>query len=299
MKKSLEKKMKTSPISVQELKFNIFAPNSRGSSSDIRKNEVVYEDENYQVKISGVRLNQTHRDILDIILMHGEDVEKDMNRLLNQRGKKFSLYLIQKKLGFLSKGNGSWVKDKIKDLELSVIEIKDIKNKLDYSFHLSRSTVYSEKENSFIFYPEDIYLSFFERQFSVGYQSKLDDILKIKSPQLKSCIRYMLSHSKGQKISIKKLMNKMGIVGSDRYLRRIEKDILDEMEEKSEIFGITVKKGIKSSERVIEYSRLSEVVIAPPVKMKEESTKSKKNEIEIETNQTILDLTSDHFSVLK
>ena len=92
---NISKILKKYPCSVNQIKFNIFSPTYR--TERIKDEEIMFENEFFRVKLTGYKLSQLHRDILDIALYEGDNsIEKMVKEPIVART--FTLYHMQKKL---------------------------------------------------------------------------------------------------------------------------------------------------------------------------------------------------------
>jgi hypothetical protein len=261
-------KFREAPITTEELKLNIFAPVDKINSKRAYKlEEIVYDDEYTKVTIKGVKLTQIHRDILDIALFYGDYTLEDQVAQ-NIPIRTFSLYRVQQLLKHKYSSNHQWLKERFDELKLAVIEIYSKKNKESIQFNIVRVSKHSEKLNNYVLIFEELYFSFFEKAISISYKNLLDDIIELKHPQTKACIRYLLTFKDGHQINIDKLLQKVGVIGGIRNLEKARKNVLDELELVKDRFNIellkTSKDKRKKSDITVRYRRHDEVKVYYP-----------------------------------
>jgi hypothetical protein len=258
-------KFREAPITQEELKLNIFAPVDKINSKRAYKlEEVAFEDEHVKVSIKGVKLTQIHRDILDIALFYGDyTLEDKVSQNIPIRT--FSLYRVQQLLKHKYNSNHKWLKDRFDELKLAVIEIYSKKNKESIQFNIVRVSKHSEKLNNYVLIFEELYFSFFEKAISISYKNLLDDIIDLKYPQTKACIRYLLTFKNGHQINIDKLLQRVGVIGGTRNIEKARRNVLSEFDVIKDKFNIelikTSKDKRKKSDITVRYKRHDEVKI--------------------------------------
>jgi hypothetical protein len=261
-------RFRAAPITTEEVKLNIFAPVDKIFDKDKYKIEtVVYDDKKYSVTISGTRLTQIHRDILDIALFHGSsELEEQVKEDIPVRT--FSLYEIQKHLKYKNRYNNTWLISKFKELKRATIIIRDKELEEEVEFNIIRIAKRSEKLKEFVLVFEELYMNFFENQISIDYKKLLDNILSIKHPQTKACIRYLLSFKSGHQINIDSLLKKVGVRGEQNNFNYYRKIVIEELESVKDQFNIELIKtssdGRKRSDLTVKYTKHSDVNIYHP-----------------------------------
>jgi len=261
-------RFRTAPVTTAEAKLNLFAPVDKildPSRYQIYTN--VYEDERYEVSVSGTRLTQIHRDILDIALFYGSyKIEEEIEQTIPVRT--FSLYEIQKHLQYRNKNNNTWLKEKLQDLKRATIVIYDKKKDDDIEFNIIRVAKRSHKLQEYVLVFEELYFEFFEKSIGINYKELLSEILKLKHPQTKAVIRYMLSHQKGHQINIDKLLRKIGVVGEEGNIKYYRRAVLEELEEIGDKFNIQLIKTSsddrRKSDTTVKYTKHEDVQIFHP-----------------------------------
>lgn len=263
-------KFRNAPVTVEEAKYNIFAPIVK--IPEIHKNnylinEEVFNSDSFRVCISGIRLTQIHRDILDIALFCGDyKLEEEIEENIPIRT--FSLYTIQKHLQCKYKNNNKWLIHKFEELQRAMITVEDKKKNDTYKFNIIRASKHSKKLNTFVLVFEEIYLNFFESRISINYKELLEDILKLKYPQTKAVVRYLLSYTDGHNINIDKLLQKIGVQGGQRNFEIVRKNVLDELTRKGNKFNIELiinnKNTKNKKDTTLVYTRHKEVKVYFP-----------------------------------
>lgn len=263
-------RFRNAPVTVEEAKYNIFAPIIK--IPEIHKknyliNEEVFNSDSFRVCISGIRLTQIHRDILDIALFYGDyKLEEEIEENIPVRT--FSLYTIQKHLQSKYKNNNEWLIQKFEELQRAMITVEDKKRNDTYKFNIIRASKHSKGLNTFVLVFEEIYLNFFESRISINYKELLEDILKLKYPQTKAAVRYLLSHTDGHNINIDKLLQKIGVQGGQRNLEIARKNVLDELTRKGNKFNIELILNNKNTriktDTTLVYTRHKEVKVYFP-----------------------------------
>lgn len=264
-------RFETAPVTVTEAKMNIFAPVDK--ISNIKKYQIyttIYEDNYFKVSVSGTRLTQIHRDILDIALFYGSNyIEKKVEESIPIRT--FSLYSIQKHLQHKHKKNQAWIIEKFKELKRATISIYEKKNEEEIEFNIIRVAKRSDKLKEYILVFEELYFNFFEKSISISYKKLLFEILSLKNPQTKSIVRYMISFQKGHQINIDTLLKKIGVQGGQRNINIVRKLVLDELTKVGHKFNISLQKTTQDQRRkndiTLKYTRHNDVVIFYPKKL--------------------------------
>jgi len=254
----------TAPTNVAEIKSNIFSFHTK-QKVEFKKDEAfIYEDDYFKVELLGYKLNQIHRDILDIILYFGG---KDFDGKLkdNRFVRTISLYKIKEHLGYASSNNVAWIEEKINEIQQTLIEVTDKKSEnLDkWKFSAIETAKHSQKLNTYAIIIHPLYYEFFSSSISLDYSKYIEHILKLKNGVTKATIRYLLTHTSWHQININKLLNKIGVSGTQRNINIQRAKLLEELQEIKEIFNIelikTTNDNRKNSDITIKYTRLSEI----------------------------------------
>jgi hypothetical protein len=245
-------RFKTAPINSKEIKYNIYAPLNKINTKEKNTEHKVFEDDDFLVKLQGSKLTQVHKDIMDIILFFGNDYEKN-----GMVGKSITFYQIQKHLQYKSKSNNNWVKEKLNDLKRTTIEIIkkiDVNKKQSIEISILRATLVDEEIEEYAIIFEEMYFLFFENFVSINYKNILNDILKLENGVTKATVRYLLTF-KAQQINIDKLLDNIGISGSEANKRKHRSKLLDELEKSGNLFGIELIKGKYKKDCLIRYKK--------------------------------------------
>ena len=221
------------PSSVNQVKFNIFTPTYR--TKKIKDEETIFENEFFKASLTGYKLSQLHKDILDVILYKGDSNIEEMLKDISKAVRTFTLYQIQKKL-YQNKEfkqiiendkkrkkytNNSWLKRKIKELTRATINIEvklENKKKMWIEFHIIEEVKVIEydddnprKQRFFIIFSKR-FLDFLKSDILINYENYLDDLIKLKTGQAKALARYMMSFNyKSYSESLDSVMEKIGI----------------------------------------------------------------------------------------
>ena len=255
---NIVQKYQTAPTTVKEAKLNIFAPFEKGVTEKI-VNDIVYEDEHCKVTINGFKLNQIHRDILDIACYYGDnslDARSSDIRPLRL----FSLYDIQKHLKYKSKNQNSWIVKKFDEIQMSLISIEDKTKQEILKFSIIDVAKYSIKQKRYALIISSLYMKFFENEISINYKPYLAQILDLNS-QTRALVRYILSHSNNFQIDLDLAMEKIGIEKNNISKQAFTKSrnrILDDEEKLKELNIFFTKKSSDNRKKdfIITYKKL-------------------------------------------
>ena len=250
------------PVSITEIKSNIFSYHTKQTVEFKRDEAFVYEDENWKVELLGYKLNQIHRDILDIVLYCGDnsfDGKLEGNRFMRT----ISLYKIKEHLGYVSSNNTNWIIKKIQEIQQTLIALRDKTKKEKWTFAAIETAKHSEKLNTYAVIMHPLYYTFFTSQIALNYSYYLKDILALQHGVTKAAIRYLLTHQAGHQINIDKLLHKIGIRGTERNIRKHRANLLQELEETKDKFNIALIKTTtdkrKTSDITIKYTKLPKI----------------------------------------
>ena len=266
----LLQRFKQAPTTTTELKNNIFLPYEKEKKEPI-KSLVIFELGGIKITINGYKLNQLHRDILDIALYYGDDSLEE--KTFDKRPiRLISLYEIQKHLQYKSRFNNRWLDEKIQELKRTTINIKI--NRLGWAeFNIIDIARYSEKQQKYVIIISDWYMRFFEKEISIGYKEYLSLILSLKNPQSKALARYILSHSNDFQIDLDKAMEHIGINRNKMSIQNFrwnKNKILEDVEKLKELNIEFIKKSNdkRKKDYLIKYKKLPKVKIYFPEKRK-------------------------------
>lgn len=213
-----------------------------------------------------VVLTQTHRDLLDCILLSADNasysrIDGSMQVIFSAR-KALKIYN--------QKGaNTLWLVSMMEQIRDTVIKLK--KGRVQVDFNILRRIVYSEEQDSFYIEFDPTYMAFYQTEMVVCYKSIMPLIIDLKNGLIKAIIRFLVSH-KQIIISLENLLMAIGcIVGEDqdRKLRRIIADITSHSNLLDEI-GIVFDKKAKT----FSYTQQKDIFISKPILSKERSTLS-------------------------
>ncbi len=261
-------RFKQAPNTVKEAKLNIFAPLEKEKTEELKC--VVFESDKYKVILDGYKLNQIHRDIMDIALYYGDNSFDGRTADIRPL-RTFSLYDIQKHLNYKSKNQNKWIEQKFTEMQKSIIKIEE-KNSGDWQqFNIIEVAKYSKKQNKYAIILSEAYTLFFENEISINYKPYLNDILMLNS-QSRALARYILSHSNSFHIDLDNAMKKIGISKSkitkqafDYNRRRILVD--KEKLKKLNIYLTKKSNDSRKKDFLIEYKILSKIQIYHPKKL--------------------------------
>jgi len=269
---SVEKKLKYSTSSVEELRVPIYAPIKQLSpqstaAKDFKKNNNVriIETKWGQVEIRNRLLTQTHKDIMDLIFTYKKSIRKLNNGNI-------ALYFSQSEISrhynlneniFESKSkNLKWFRQKLDEIADCRIQYND-RNGNEIDFRIILKKAFSEKENLYGIILDPNYVEFYENGLSINYSSKIPDLLAIQSPLVKSIIRFFFTH-KAINISLSKLLHTVGfpLPASIRTMQSTKK-VLRENINIFENFNITYN----AEKEIFYYKGTSDIYINGPIKL--------------------------------
>ena len=256
--------------SVTEIKANVFSY-QKITKSEFERNETIFvhEDDYFKVELVGYKLNQIHKDILDIILTFGG---KDFDGKLkdNRFVRTISLYRIKELIGYKNSNNTKWVEKKINEIQQTLIQVT-IKETGDvWKFSIIETAKHSTKLNTYAVVIHPLYFNFFVEDISIDYSYYLKDILGLENGITKAAIRFLLTHKKGINININNLLKKIGVSGTYRNLNKQKAKLLKELEEIGDKFNIKLKKTTtdnrKNKDITVQYTKLPEIRFYYPAK---------------------------------
>ncbi len=252
-------KFENSNATVTELRTGIWAPIEKISSKSITHlsfkengNRRSVETSWGRVVVKGCILTQTHRDLLDCIIEESTKGAQDAYGSV-------ALYFKQERVlkRYFGGGEGTnhkWLRSKLDEIQQASIEIRTIGTDdeyIDSSFNILAGYSFSSKEKAFFikFSPE--YRNYFENNLSVTYGSELDKLLRIKSPLIRSIVRFFWTHEVGSHLKIPDLLKTIGYpIDSPRSVRTAKKDIKDNID-------ILLEAGISESNGILNYNKKS------------------------------------------
>jgi hypothetical protein len=254
----------TAPTNIAEIKANIFSYHTKHRTEFSRDEAFVYEDDYFKVEMVGYKLNQVHRDILDIILYYGGK-EFDGKLMDSRFVRTISLYKIKELLGHTGSNNIAWVEKKINEIQQTLIEVTNKKShdQAKWKFAAIETARHSQKLKTYAVIIHPLYHAFFASHISLDYSHYLGNILGLKNGVTKAAVRYFLTHKEGHKINIDRLLKKIGVRGVDRNVRLQREILMRDLADIGEKFNLTMVKTTgdkrKKSDHTIVYKRLPEV----------------------------------------
>jgi len=268
---NLLQRFKQAPVTAFELKRNIFLPYDKEKKEEI-KDLVILDSKillgGVKIAINGYKLNQLHRDILDIALYFG-DSSLEEQTIDTRPIRLFTLYEMQKHLKYKSKFNNKWLDEKIQELKRTTIKI-NVQEMGWTEFNIIDIAQYSKKQNKYAIVISDLYMLFFQKEISVNYKEYLPNILSLKNPQSKALARYILTHSNDFQIDLDKAMEYIGINTNitKRNWNWNKSKILEDEEKLKELNIEFIKKSNdkRKKDYLIKYKKLPKIKIYFPEK---------------------------------
>jgi len=268
---NIVQRYKQAPNTVKEAKLNIFAPYEKQKSQKLEGK--IFESDKYSVELNGYKLNQIHRDIIDIASYHGDtSLEAQMSDARPLRT--FSLYDIQKHLNYKSKNQNKWIDDKFKEISRSTIKIIDKQEGDWIEFNIIDVAMFRKKINAYAMVISELYMLFFENEITINYKYYLSDILLLNA-QSRALARYILSHSNSFSIRLDKAMERIGISTDNitaKSFRENRKRILDDREQLIKL-NIILRENkdysTRSQSYTIDYKILPEIQVYHPKKQED------------------------------
>jgi len=271
----MQKRYSISPITISEIKSGLFSYHSKAKVEFKKEEAFIFENEFFKVELKGYKLNQLHRDILDIAIYFGDN-SFDGKFQGNYIMRTFSLYEIQKHLNYKAKRNNPWLIEKIRELQQTLIILHDKKKKETWSFPIIETFKFSEKLNTYaiIFHP--LYYTFFSSSISIDYKELVQDILNLKHGITKAVVRYLITYKEGININIDKMLDLVGVRGSKRNIEYQRKILLKELNNIKNKFNVELIKTTsdrrKNSDYTISYKRLKKVKFYYPKKIENKNS---------------------------
>ena len=188
----------------------------------------------------------------------------------------FSLYEIQKALGLGSTNNHTWLREKITEIQETLVVIDDKKNRGDFEqFHIIDFFSKSEKNGGkycVILSPE--YSKYFAKQYSLGNRKQFLKMISLGlSPQSKALARYFFASSRSFDCDLEKAMRRINISRdnmNERTYRANKETIIRDADKLKEI-GLEFEKvpkwsKTKNNNYTIKYCKPAENQVKPPLK---------------------------------
>ena len=260
-------RFKISPNLSIETKLNFFAPT--GKTKQENAEFLVFENDNFQVFLDGYRLNQIHRDLLDVVLYFG-DSSLENQIIDNKAVRLFSIYQIQKKLNLKSLTNNRWIEKKFAEIQKTLIKIQEKKTGDWKKFNIIEFSQFSQKQQKYAIVFSDAFIDFFETEISICYKDYLDDIIKL-NPQSKAVARYLLASSKDFQVGFENLLFKVGIEKSKiskQAFSKIKKRVLEDEENLKKLNIFFSKQKTTKNNYLVKYEVLPKIKIFHPATKK-------------------------------
>jgi len=260
-------RFRISPNLPIETKLNFFAPTAKNKQEN--DEFLVFENDNFQVFLDGYRLNQIHRDLLDIVIYFGDSSLE--NKITDNKAVRlFSIYQIQKKLNYKSLTNNRWIEKKFAEIQKTLIKIQEKKSGDWKKFNIIEFSQFSQKQQKYAIVFSDSFIDFFATEISICYKNYLDDIIKL-NPQSKAVARYLLSSSKDFQIGFENLLFKVGIKKSKiskQAFSKIKKRVLEDEENLKKLNIFFSKQKTTKNNYLVKYEVLPKIKIFHPATKK-------------------------------
>jgi hypothetical protein len=216
---SVLEKIEQSTSSIAELRVPIFAPVQKlsGNSTtaqNFKKNGGIriIETSWGKVEIRGRKLlTQVHRDLLDCIYAHANEVKHLDN------GEIILLFSQTKILKHYSGGGKSdawskqtkWLKDKIKEIRDVTVNYENTKGD-SFDFNLISHLDYLDEYNAYSITLDKRYLKFYEREISINYKKELPKLIQIDSALIKAILRWFFTHKNESRYKLMTVLDALG-----------------------------------------------------------------------------------------
>lgn len=240
----------------------LFLPNKR-----IHKNQkaktIVFHKKEKDFIFENCLLNQTHQNIIEIILSQSKYLELEDGRASFY----FSKYQVLKSLGHAIKKNHKWLENKLEELKKTDLVIKsDItSNKITQGIISEHKTIKLKSKKS----GQSLYgvifsinfLEFLQSDLNLFYPELVLPILNLKYAVNQALVRYCLANNKINHPLIK-LLSLIGVDKSkmsDRNFRNYVKYILEEKDKLNNNFGIIIREMKTKSGLGVFYSKHKKV----------------------------------------
>jgi len=190
--------------------------------------EIVVRKDNYVLRIKNDLLTQTHKDILEALLLmrNGKMVQS------------FNMYDIFKVLDKKTKNN-YWLEDIIEELVNVKIHITYDNDNYVKMFGILTNLEYERENGEAVITWDDAFLSIYDESAVLNYSKYINSISNLKHDITKQVVRWLLSYPALQ-IDLKKLVvNKLGF-GNIVKSRSIYNYIQNIKNEDLSMFGITI-----------------------------------------------------------
>lgn len=160
-----------------------------------------------------VLLTQTHRDLLDTVLVSAKKIT------YSKVDGSIQVYFCGRDvLRFYggNQGNTNWLTTMLEQIRDTVVKYqakdKERKNRnMSFDFNILRRVVYSKQEDMFYIEFDPSYVAFYQTEIIVCYKKVLPQILACDNGLLKSIVRFFVSH-KQIVISLDNLLHSIGYI---------------------------------------------------------------------------------------
>ncbi|RDU66483.1 hypothetical protein [Helicobacter equorum] len=210
-----------------------------------------------------VILTQTHRDLLDCILLASKhasysDIDGSVQLFFSARD---ALRIYGK-----TENNGQWLIELMEEIRDTVIKLK--KNRLQIDFNIIRRIVYFNDETSFYIEFDPTYVTFYQTEMIIQYKAVMPIVLQINNGILKAIVRFLISH-KEIKISLSKILEGIGYKIEDSAQKKYTR-LLAHIEENKELLS---KLGISFNKvnKYFSYKQIDNIFISNPILSRDRS----------------------------
>jgi len=231
---SREKRYNPAISTVLQSRVPIFSPVKKGG---VVLDKKIMTPWGYVI-IRAKQLNQIHRNLLDCMAAY------NINTFQYSDGRvaiAISPYKLMKTMG-VSPTNHNWIKNKLRDLRISEIELYDNRTGYKIITGIVEKYGYAELETSsrpgawkskpwkIIFSAE--WMSLWSVDMHVKYKSLLPDVMKLKNAVSQALIRMLLTHSRKFTISLDDALVHIGAIRdgmSDRAKQKVRVKIFNDI----------------------------------------------------------------------
>jgi hypothetical protein len=206
--------------------------------------------------IKGNLPTQLHRSLFDCILTNYDEMTQlESGDILV----KFSSTKILKAYGYTSTRASKWLKEKLDELRICVIEVYDAGSKRLYDFNIISNLIGDGKKGEFGIIIDKDYANFFANEVTINYKNELPNLLSIKAQGedestalLQAIIRFFWTHQSESHMQIESKNDKIGLLEtigfpleSPKTLQRAKKTIKNNADKLKE-FGIIYEEDKKN-----------------------------------------------------
>lgn len=262
-------KIEKSTSTIDEIRVPIFAPvakitkRSRTYQEFIKnKNVRIIKTQWGEAEVRNRLLTDTHKTIMDVVMSIARIIKNEQSEG-GIIGLYFSLYELKKV--YSDKGldersrNYQWFKEKLYEIRDTLIRFRD-KSGNEYDFNIITHLELDGKQGNCYLELDNRYVRFYGESLSVNYKQELKKLISVRSPLLRSVIRFFFTHEKFT-IDVDSLLEMIGYtVDSERQVRNAKKEIRDNAA-LLKGFGIEYKRIGKKD--VLSYVKLRTVTINP------------------------------------